>query len=89
MGGPTHAVPKTGPLHFSIGQLQMSLPVPLSLEQLKGLPKVWCLPFRLLYMCFQHEQTPSLLFRRDRPRCQLSVCGLSHTHTKLNRPVWA
>lgn len=40
VGGPTHAVPKTGPLHFSIGQLQMSLPMPLTLEQLKGLPKV-------------------------------------------------
>ncbi|KAK9907364.1 hypothetical protein WJX75_002254 [Coccomyxa subellipsoidea] len=40
VGGPTHAVPKTGPLHFSIGKLEMSLPMPLSLEQLKGLPKV-------------------------------------------------
>lgn len=41
VGGPTHAVPKTGPLHFSIGKLEMSLPMPLSLEQLKGLPKVF------------------------------------------------
>lgn len=40
VGGPTHAVPKTGPLHFRVGQLEMSLPMPLSMEQLKALPKV-------------------------------------------------
>ena len=40
VGGPTHAVPKSGPVHVSIGKLEMSLPVPLTLEQVKALPKV-------------------------------------------------
>ena len=33
VGGPTHAVPKSGPLHLSLGKLQMALPLPISAEQ--------------------------------------------------------
>ncbi len=42
VGGPTHAVPKRGPLHISLGKLNMSLPMPMSMQQMKALPKVSC-----------------------------------------------
>lgn len=40
VGGPTHAVPKRGPLHISLGNFDMSLPLPMSMQQMKALPKV-------------------------------------------------
>ena len=40
VGGPTHAVPKRGPLHISLGKFDMSLPLPMSMQQMKALPKV-------------------------------------------------
>ena len=42
VGGPTHAVPKKGPLHISLGKVNMSLPLPMSMQQMKALPKVSC-----------------------------------------------
>ncbi len=42
VGGPTHAVPKRGPLHISLGKFDMSLPLPMSMQQMKALPKVSC-----------------------------------------------
>ena len=37
---PTHAVPKSGPLHLTLGKLHMALPLPISAEQLKLIPQV-------------------------------------------------
>ena len=37
---PTHAVPKGGPLHLTLGKLHMALPLPISAEQLKLIPQV-------------------------------------------------
>ena len=51
VGGPTHAVPKVGPLHLSLGKLQMALPLPISAEQLKRIPQasfLACSPALLL-----------------------------------------
>ena len=44
VGGPTHATPKRGPLHISLGKLDMSLPLPMSMQQMKALPKVCFIP---------------------------------------------
>ena len=44
VGGPTHATPKRGPLHISLGKLDMSLPLPMSMQQMKALPKVCSTP---------------------------------------------
>ena len=56
VGGPTHATPKRGPLHISLGKLDMSLPLPMSMQQMKALPKVcstpcwpWGLPWRVSF----------------------------------------
>lgn len=40
VGGPTHATPKRGPLHISLGKFDMSLPLPMSMQQMKALPRV-------------------------------------------------
>lgn len=44
VGGPTHAVPKKGPLHISLGNFDMLLPLPMSMQQMKALPRVWLGP---------------------------------------------
>jgi hypothetical protein len=40
VGGPTHALPKKGPLHISLGKFDMLLPLPMSMQQMKALPRV-------------------------------------------------
>jgi hypothetical protein len=44
VGGPTHAVPKKGPLHISLGKFDMLLPLPMSMQQMQALPRVWLNP---------------------------------------------
>ena len=78
VGGPTHAVPKKGPLHISLGKFDMLLPLPMSMQQMKALPRVWLSPNAISCCLFT---LPSMMVSTPRPSALQCISKSTHVYT--------